>query len=274
MNDLRPPFVAGIFEHMPARDYFSTPGFSATGAKRILKSPRHYRYAQENPSPPTAAMLFGSAVHEGVLEPATFAERVVCAPEIDKRSKAGKADWADFQFLNEGKIILAPDDFARAEECIFAVLEHPAASALLEGARREVSLFWQCPQWNIKRKARLDAWQDAIIVDLKTCADASAAGFAKQVENFQYHIQAANYCEGYRVLNGRDPDAWIFIAAESEPPHAVAVRSLPWEAIQVGARLMDAACERYRDCSESGVWPGYEQTIEPLIFKPWFYKEQ
>jgi hypothetical protein len=269
----RPEFAQGIVENMPARDYFRTPGFSATGAKKMLKSAAHYRYSVDNPTEPTAAMLLGSSVHEGVLEPATFAERVVCAPDVDKRTKIGKADWADFKFLNEGKIILAPDDFDVARNMIDAVRNSRAAQALLDGAKIEVSLFWECAQWGIKRKARLDALNGPVIVDLKTCTDASAAGFASQVERFQYHVQSANYVEGYRVLYGRDPEDWVFIAVESDPPHAVAVRSLPWEAIQVGARLMDRACEQYRDCLESGIWPGYAETIEPLIFKPWFYKE-
>lgn len=271
VSDISPraEVVEGIFRGMPSEQYFRMRGLSYSGAKSLLQSPAHYKYRSRNPRPSSPAQVFGQVVHSGVLEPMTLATRVACAPICDKRTKAGKETWADFESSNFDKLILAADDHARAVGTINAVLSHPAASALLAGAESEVSLFWHCKHWQIPRKARLDTLAGSLILDLKTCRDASPQAFARDAANYGYHMQAANYVEGFRATHGAEPEGYLFIAVESEPPHGCAVYSLPWEAIEAGAAIMDRACEIYRDCSESNIWPSYSSLIEPLTLPSW-----
>ena len=262
-------FLPGVFYGLPAEHYHAVEAMSSSGAKKMLRSPAHYKLMRTQASEPTAAMQFGTAVHEGVLEPKTFAERVVAAPEINRRTKAGQEEWAAFQAANAGRLVLAADDHARALRCIDAVRSHPAASKLLDGAHTEVSLFWHDGRYKVPCKMRADALNFGGLIDLKTTQDASADGFARQAASLLYHLQAAFYCSGSEHVLNASPEFFAFVAVESEEPHAVAVYALPSNAILAGQHLANVALERYAAALAAGVWPGYPDTIETLQLPKW-----
>lgn len=135
---------------------------------------------------------------------------------------------------------------------------------MLDGAEVEKSLFWMDGQYNVPCKARYDAWQSGIIIDLKTTTDASRDEFARTIANYTYHAQAAMYCSGAEHALDRSPDAFVFIAVESEPPHAVACYQLPNAAILAGMHLVSRAQARYAEVLASGKWTGYPETIEVI----------
>lgn len=261
----RPPFAPGVFYGMPAEHYHATEAMSASGAKKMLRSPQHYRLMRDTPNEPTAAMQFGTAVHCGVLEPDTFADAVVCAPDVNKRTKDGKAEWEYFLSCNVGKTVLSPDDFARAQRCVDAVLAHPAARTLLDGAQREISLFWEDGRYKVPCKARYDIRSHGGVSDLKTTQDASPDGFARQIASLLYHVQGAHYCSGAEHALNASPTFFAFVCVESEPPHAVACYVLPSNAILAGAHLMSRALERYAAALAAGEWPGYPQEINQIL---------
>lgn len=260
----RPAFAPGIFPDMPAHVYHRIEAMSASGAKKILQSPQHFRLMRDTPSEPTAAMQFGTAVHDGVLEPDTFSHRVACAPDVDKRTKLGKAEWADFVFCNDGKLILAPDDFDNVRRCVDAIHAHPGAMQLLDGAQTEVSLFWNDARYDVPCKCRWDIANYGGIADVKTTTDASPGEFARSIAKFLYHAQASMYVSGGEHVLHESPRFFALIAVEKEPPHAVACYYLPGDAIIAGAYLISRALERYRDALTTGRWIGYPDTIEQI----------
>lgn len=264
-----PPFVAGEFADMPAAVYHQVEAMSAGGAKKILRSPQHYRLMRTTPNEPTSAMEFGTVVHAGVLEPDTFHRVVAVAPDCDKRTKDGKAEWAQFAFDNAGRIILKADELARAQRCIDAVRAHPAASRLLDGGRSEVSLFWNDGKYKVPCKCRWDKLNCGGGMDLKTTLDASPEGFARQIASLQYHVAAAHYISGHEHVLNESPEFFAFIAVESEPPHAVACYVLPANAILAGMHQINIAYSRYAEALSAGTWPGYPPTIEAIQIPRW-----
>lgn len=265
----RPEFAVGLFRDLPAEAYHACEALSASGAKKLLQSPAHYKLWRDEPSAPTPQMQFGTAVHAGVLEPDTFAAAVVAAPEINKRTKAGAEEWAAFVAANAGRIALSAEDYARCLRCVAAVRAHPAATALLTGAEVELSLFWRDAKLGVPCKARYDARNHGGIVDLKTTQDASPEGFARQIASLRYHLQAAHYFSGAEHVCNETPRFFAFIAVESEPPHAVACYALPGAAILAGAHLAGIAAERYARALAAGAWPGYAETIETIHLPRW-----
>ena len=137
-------------------------------------------------------MQFGTAVHCGVLEPHAFADRFVALPNIDRRTKEGKATFAEFCQLHPTKTLFDGPAFDRVRSCVDAVNAHPAARALIAGARKELSLFWTDQQFDVPCKARLDILNGGI-ADLKTTRNASKAAFARDMANLLYHVSAAQY---------------------------------------------------------------------------------
>ena len=260
----RPEFAPGIFPGMAFETYHAVEAMSASGAKKILQSPMHYRLNRDKPSQPTERMQFGSVVHIGVLEPDTMHERVAIAPDVDRRTKAGKEEWQAFLAESAGRIVLAQAEYDRARRCIDAVRAHPGASHLLEGAATEISLFWNDARYGVPCKARWDIFNYDGVADLKTTVDASPDGFGRQIANLLYHVQAAHYCSGGEHVRHESPRFFAFIAVESEEPHAVACYVLPGSAILAGAYLMSKALARYEEALRLGHFPGYPDTIEEI----------
>ena len=275
MNDatqstaLAPEFIPGFFPDLPAEQYHRIEAMSASGSKKMLRSPMHYRLMRTEPSEPTEAMEFGTAVHTGVLEPDLFAGSVVEAPAINRRTKDGKAEYAAFQAANAGRIVLSPDEMARARRCVNAIREHPAASKLLAGPEVEQSLFWIDARFKVPCKARTDARNHGGMIDVKTAIDASPEGFARAAANLLYHVQGAHYVSAAEHVLNESPQFFAFVVVESEPPHAVACYTLPGNAILAGAHLLNRALERYADALAAGRWPGYADTINALSLPKW-----
>jgi len=266
-------FRPGVFYDMPAEEYHAIEALSASGAKKLLRSALHYRLDRDAPAEPTSSMVFGSAVHCGVLEPLELERRYVVAPFFNKRTTDGKRAFAEWLEANAGRTGLDADEWERVRRSIAAVRAHPAASRLLEGARCEGSLFWHDGEYGVPCKARFDAFNHGGLVDLKTTLDASPDGFGRLAASYQYHVQGAHYVSGAEHALNSTPAFFALIAVESEPPHAVACYSLPPVALQAGRRLMDEAMARYKRALELRRWDGYEPTIKPLDLPRWALRD-
>lgn len=264
---VRPAFVPGHFPDMPDSVYHEVEAMSAHGAKKMIRSPRHFRLMRDKPTESTKVQLFGRAVHVGVLESEHFAKRVLCAPEVNARTKDGKAERDAFIASHPGATILDAEAYKRAQDCIAAVLEHPMARELLNGARTEQSLFWHDGEYGCPCKTRIDViGNDVVIADLKTTDDASPDAFARQAAKNLYHMQAAFNNAGHEAVLDSSMSLFAFIAVESEPPHAVACYMLPPHAVLAGQHLMNIALERYAVALKAGEWAGYPEELYALPF--------
>ena len=88
----------------------------------------------------TEAFRIGSAAHCAVLEPDQFWARYALRPDgIDRRTKDGKAAFAEFESANVGKVVIAKDEAGDVEEMTAAVQHHPLASQLLAVGLPELS---------------------------------------------------------------------------------------------------------------------------------------
>lgn len=189
--------------------------------------------------------------------------------------------WSDvkvaFAADNADKIVLSQTDFDKLISMRDAVLEHPAARYLLslEG-KAEQSVYWTDPKTGVLCRCRPDFWamQARIIVDLKTCVDASPEGFAKSLYNWRYHVQDAMYLEGCKIATGEE-QKFVFLAVEKDAcvvngvSKGVAVYILDEESKNVGQKEYRQALNEYASCSESGKWPGYHQKIQILSIPAW-----
>ena len=108
-----------------------------------------------------------------------------------------------------------------------------------------------------------------IIVDLKTCKDASPDGFAKHVANFAYHVQAAHYLDGFEALTGGKAAGYVWIAVESEAPHAVAIYTADAEMMERGSLQRTKALDLIATCRHEGKWPGYPVEVQRISLPAW-----
>jgi len=258
--------LSGLMLDLPASVYHAHEALSASGAKKLLQSPQHYKLMRDTPNEPTEAMEFGTAVHTLVLEPDKAGSTIAVVGDINRRTKEGKAEWLAFQQEHHGKVILKLDDFKRASACAANVLAHPGAAKLLGTGDREASMFWTDPKTGVPCKLRTDLMSFGGFTDLKTTQDASPEAFGRSCASFFYHVQAAHYINGGIEVMNEEARFFIFIAVESEPPHGVAVYAMDDSAILAGRQLLATARDRYAEALASGRWKGYPETIERLIF--------
>jgi hypothetical protein len=265
--------------HLPLEnaDYHRHRAVSKSHLDLVARSPLHYwaRYVDPNrvEPEPTPAMRLGTAVHTLTLEPDTFAERYVMAPEsIDKRTKAGKELWTEWEALAAGREVLSRADTDLMQAMALAVRSHPAAAYLLGlKGKAETTHIWTDEATGLECKCRPDWLTDdgQLIVDLKTTEDASPAGFRKSIANFRYHVQAAWYLHGLEQATCTRPEQFIFICVEKKPPHVVAVYAASAEMVGAGGEHALRDLEVLATCKAANSWPGYSDGVEVIDLPPW-----
>jgi len=254
---------------VPEAQYHADPALGSTDLKNILRSPAHYITAKGEPLD-SPALRLGTLVHECILDPDLWSKRVT-SPKFDRRTKAGKAEYAEWtaRVDAEGLREVSVDDRALCEAMRESAMRAPLVRAVLEHAKdREVSCFWKDADTGVHCKARLDAHKPGLVMDLKTTQDASSGAFRNSVARFRYHVQAAHYSEGVRAVTGEWPD-YAIVAIEKTPPYACAVYMLDEEALGVGALMREHALKVYAECCEKDEWPGYVQTTQVLTLPRW-----
>ena len=253
--------LQGQFADMPASDYHQSIALSNSGIGRLLRSPMHYKAGFGEPTP---AMQLGTAVHALVLEPHL---NLVPAPvKVDRRTKQGKLDWAEFQeTLKPESIVLSPADYDRARYMAAAVTANEGVlrSGLLEGAK-EHSFFAE-DEHGCYRRARADIFspETGLITDLKTCRDASEREFRRSVGAFGYHRQASWYPHTIELCGLPTCDT-VFLCVENVAPYAVAVYGLDHATLDQGKRECDEAAKLWAKCTETGDWHGYPEGVGML----------
>jgi hypothetical protein len=261
----------GVFPAMSESDYHRGPGREALSKSLLVelaRSPLHCKQAMESPREPTAAMQIGSAVHCAILEPSRFQDTYAMLDQ-DRRTKAGKDAYQ--AIVDAGQTPLSVSDWEAIRGMTKAVHSHPGCRDLLAEGLPEVSIFWTAPVWETLCKGRCD-WlnqERRLIVDLKTCVDASPGAFGRDAAKFRYHWQAAWYLTGAEAILGPGEWRFLFVAIEKAPPYGVNVFELPLEAVEVAGEQIKPLVATFWNCIEEGVWPGYEPAIRTLNLPRW-----
>lgn len=265
----------GIHRDMPSTEYHSVDAVSSSRLSKIKRSPAHLLQERLNPSPSTDAMILGEAIHYAILEPDAFMSRYAAMPKVDGRTKEGKAFKAAFEENNRGKSIISHDDYAKCLAISDAVAGHSKAWALLERAdMREVSGFFNDRLTGLYCKLRADAVCSSIgtMFDIKSTQDASRPEFERSIFKYGYHRQGAHYIDGMAVL-GHKIDHYAIIAVEKEAPFCVAVYRLQNDIIDLGRKENIQLMDLWKQCEESGEWPGYPEQITDIGIPQWAVKQ-
>jgi len=260
----------GIFT-MTREEYDRVPYLNCSRLKIALRSTRHLSLEQET-EPDThftnKAFAFGSAFHTFCLEPHLFEDECAVCPSVDRRTKIGKETWAKFTETAGEKIVIQEKDVERMTAMRDTLINHPVAADLLfEGTVEYETSFISnpidvdcgLPLTADAFKGRVDVVRQRsnIMVDLKTCQDASPDAVRRTVLSFGYHVQAAFYSKLYKDIHGENP-AFFFVFVEKEQPHGVLVVTLDDDWMEYGA----AECER-----------GVQAVKEWMTFGPNHYNE-
>lgn len=238
------------------RDYLS---YSAL--KAFAKSPNHYLEYIERKFEPSPAMLLGSVVHMLILEPEKFDDTYAVAPEVNKRTKAGKEELAKFsENLGAGIQVIDASVLQEAQKIAEKAKENSVVQKILESASA-FEMYVGDEINGVEFKGYADLMSRNYVYDLKTTQDASPAGFQRAAANLDYHLQATIY----RELTGL-PFRWI--AVETSAPYNVQVYEQDEESYERSRVRLKHLVERFK------AWDGEPESytrdnILPLSLPAW-----
>ncbi|MEY4350532.1 MAG: PD-(D/E)XK nuclease-like domain-containing protein [Bacteroidia bacterium] len=252
-------------ETLSAREYHARTEISKHGLDLVAKAPALYKHHQLHPQEQSPAMRWGEIIHTAVLEPERFTQEYIQAPE--GLNKTSRKAWAEFESENPGKSVVSRDEWDEVAQTVAAISRHKIARLILtkvsEEKLIEKSLFWI--DGEIPCRCRPDGISETMkmVVDLKTCANATASAFAKDAYNYRYHVQAAFYLDACKAV-GLTVENFVFICVEKTAPYLTSVFVADEEMIEQGRKTYKADLEKYASCLAINDWPGYPEEIQFL----------
>lgn len=259
--------------------YHKLQALSSSGINLLLRSPLHFWDRRINPDGEgegeSDALTEGSAIHTYILEPAQFAARFMLIPDgIDRRTKVGKAAWADLtaQAAAGDMTLLSAEQWERVRQIGEAVMAHPVLSKVFVDGKVEYSILWTDPDTGVQCKARPDYWRTALLVDLKSTEDARADVFRRSVAKYGYHVQAAHYLDGIARATGEQHSNFLHAVVEKSRPFGIGAYVLDDDALKQGRMLCRQARETMARCLDTGEYPGYPAEVQTLGLPAWAMK--
>lgn len=266
-----PGLYGDIAEDVYHADPVPDGSLSVSGAKKLLppSCPAIFHHQRRHPKPRTRAMDFGTVAHSLILSKGQDTE-IIDAP--DYRTKA--AQQLRDKAIAAGRVPMLTHEWHKALSVEAAVRDDDDAGPLFDSGDAEQSMFWTDPEWDIWLRSRMDwltYFDMPTIVDLKTASDASPGKFARSVHDYGYYMQDPWYRDGLAAILGCNPDDidFVFVVVQTTEPHLVMTYRLDDAAVALGRECNRIAREKYRDCTEAGVWPKWSHDITPLALPPY-----
>ena len=231
------------------------------------------------------AFRLGSAVHCAILEESTFSTRYAVKPDCDRRTKEGKAVFADWSALNLGKTFISAEELVQLIAMREAVAAHPIACDLLKTGTPEMT--WRVPQANAlgALQCRTDWWNadgcetsegQPYVLDVKTVEslDLDAfRNFERAAFSYGYHRQAGFYLPLINELHSKPVTQMYYVAVEKVEPYGCAVYRLSDDAIARGQDENIGDLIRLKKSFETNTWPNIDPAIHELALPKWYGRE-
>lgn len=282
-----PPWVAGqpgVYLSVPEDDYHASGGWSVSRLKRVLENPARSKLGMKE----TATLRFGTLIHDVLLQGEeavrprylvslleTFNERHKAYQEEKRRAEA------------EGLTLVKQKDFEAALRIRDAVMKQAVGRDVLAGIKPdwvEQSFYWIDWETGLLCRGRTDLCRRdmGVLIDLKSCEDATQDGFEDSIARYGYDLQDVYYQEGYEQALAQSlgpeqawrPDEFWFLAIEKEPPHfcnLIHIKPEQKEASRVEVRETLRLC---RDFEDAGFFPGYSDTLLTAEVRDWARRER
>ena len=264
----------GVYD-LPADVYHRDPveggSMSSTGARKLLppSAPALYRYWADHPEEHKRAFDLGQAAHAEVLG----IGRPLRVLDADNYRKKATQEARDAAYAADEIPLLAPE-YDQVTAMGAALRAHPIAGPLFDPAsgEGEQTLVWRDRQTGVNRRAMLD-WLPArrdgrrlVVPDYKTAVSAEPESLRKALHRHALQQQAGWYLDGVTALGlaGELEPAFVFVFQEKTAPYLVTVAQPDPTALLWGRRLNRKAIDLYRQCTATGEWPGYTDTVISL----------
>lgn len=255
---------------MHQEDYNAHEGIRRSDLWNINRSPAYFKAQCETKREPSPSMIFGIAAHKMILEPDTFFDEYIIAPNVDKRTKAGKEEWQKFIDNSSNKEVISQIDFSKIKAMAKAIQDDELASLFLNG-QHETEWYWEDIATHEKVKAKCDNIaiidNKKYIVDYKTTSSCQDGYFESTINKYGYQFQAGFYTAGLEQITD-ERYGFAFVAQETTAPYACRVYICSDAFIINGQLKYHELLNLYHDCKINDNWYGYNGAKpQPTILK-------
>lgn len=265
----------GIHRDVPFETYAGWRAVNSSVVKWGSISPKHFQAAfnGEVKNSETKDKLLGRAIHCRILEPETFGKRFMvaesCRGVFGSGPRKGQVcgspgrtlDTSGIWFCgqhdkaavpsDDGREIITDDERTRCE----------GVADSLHNLPDDLKLMLARPGWtecsitfdhkDLRFKGRLDRYAKGkrpCIIDLKKVqvGKGDRESCRKAILNYGYHIQAAIYCHGIKILEGVMPEfIWLFV--EDNKPYDFNIIPADENDIAIGWEAVNLALRNYQE---------------------------
>lgn len=253
----------GVYYDLSNEQYHVGPGISKSGLDLIDKSPSIFKWNQNAPrhEEKLAALDLGTALHCMLLEPDEFNSRFVGAPEVNRRTIAGREKEQAFfdECKSEGFTVITHEEREKLNFMRDSVMAHPVGRYIFDqDGTNEASIYWTDQETGELCRVRPDRFIEVngrpVIVDVKKIDGIDR--FKRHVFDFRYHVQAAMYRRGFEAQFGVLPDFWFLVVSStvSAGRYEVDVIQLPADVLNEGEERYRSNLNLYHQCKQANDW--------------------
>ena len=287
-----------IIRGMPSEIYHKMPALSNSGLKTLINCPAkyYYKYLSGEYEPKEKPYYkIGKAAHKYILEGKEEFEKEywhnpyseMKKDELIELLKTFKYDEKEIKKLLvadlmqlvlkeaniEPKAIHLTASELNQVVCMARAIKSDtkANNALSKKGESELSIFWQDEKTGVWLKCRPDylPYECKQVPDYKTTESADPNTFFNSFIKYGYHVQAAMYRMGIKAVTGIDVENFFFIVQEKEAPYVTQIFNPDVDhLITWGEKAVYSGIEKYLECKERDIWPGYSEKIIELRIEP------
>ncbi len=298
--------VNGKVKSEPMEDYLATDAISSSLMKQALVSPRHYYIAKHTPIAPKNTKHFelGTFAHSAILEPCKF-RKLIAEPVVNLATKEGVIALVNFfrGFVGTESLGESCENFKMAElKGKLAELKEELTSmgytfidgynaqltnimrqsyetyaggvfiGLMKYAKKEISMYGVDPSTGLDVKIRPDAilleedFGMNVIISVKTTSATTPEAFQRDCAKYRYEVSEGMYLDVASHITGRHFSGTLMIVMQTTAPYQMF--ALWWDAedLQIGKYKYYNAMQTIKECSESGVYKGFDSLAEEGCF--------
>lgn len=263
-----------LINNISDSEYAEMKGINFSALKNFVTSPLHFKHFMDVKQEDTSAFKVGRAVHCACLQPSLYDKNFTVLLDVDRRTNAGKAAWAEFQQDNQGKTILNAKEFEIVANCQRALWNNSyfknvssADDNVIFEAGGNAELFGS----HIKGRIDLYNIDKNIVFDIKTINEPpTISAIRKAIFSKKYYLQAYFYSHIVRENYGRLP-TFIFGFVEKKNPNSVGLASVSGEVLNRAEDDLKTILCRYENCKHTDIWPGLNNEEIPTIINSFEY---
>lgn len=288
-NDFKnPEFTSGKMSNVPDCVYHH-PDLNAVGSttlKNLRGSYKHFLESRNFSDATKKTMLRGRVFHEMLLQPQVFGENYVVEPikpdfgdMRTKIAKEKKAQWEveiyhDFEKSINGREVVTSEMMDEVLRMLESCNQNNVMRSILDNSEKEVAYFARCSVTGIMRKCKADVLsldKMKLLLDVKSCQDATSHEFGRQFINMEYDLQMAYYHDIICDVENLQSIPVAIFACESKEPFENALYPIDESNLEVGRSLWRHRLQYLADIRSGKKSEGLPNEFMPLLVPAWGY---